>query len=113
MARLCIRIAPNDHPTDSTLTPMRTQEGDVVCLVDDSHVFSVAEMNNGQYKILDVPGVTQEELVHLVQHEEDGEGKITKRRTQALDTALLKNPTWRDRTSASKADVALLTKVKA
>lgn len=28
MARLCIRITKNDHPTDSSLTPLRTNEGD-------------------------------------------------------------------------------------
>jgi hypothetical protein len=30
MARLCIRIAPNDHPTDASLTPLRTRPGDIV-----------------------------------------------------------------------------------
>ena len=30
MARLVIRLLPNAHPTDPALTPLRTQEGDVV-----------------------------------------------------------------------------------
>ena len=47
MARLCVRILANDHPTDPALTPMRTNLGDVVCIQDDGHVFSHAELNNG------------------------------------------------------------------
>ena len=87
MARLCIRIAPNEHPTDASLNALRTHEGDVVCLVDDTHVFSHAELNNGQYRIIDVPGVPQENLVHLVRHEEGLQGQMTKRRMVKIDLA--------------------------
>lgn len=111
MATLCIRITPNDHPTDPSLTPLRTNEGDVVCLVDDDHVFSVAELNCGQYKMLDVPGVPQEELVHLVAHVEDAEGKMVKRRSVGIDKAVLKGA-WKDKTSATKAEITANTKVK-
>lgn len=113
MARLCIRITNNDHPTDPSLTPRRTNEGDVVCLVDDSHVFSFAELNNGHYRILDVPGVPQEDLGHLVTHAEDAQGRMTKRRTQNLDPIALKNPTWSGRTSATKGQLATITRTKA
>ena len=112
MARLCIRITNIDHPTVPALTPLRTNEGDVVCLVDDDHVFSVAELTNGHYRILDLPGVPQEELVHLVQHEEDVEGKMTKRRTQGLDPVALKTGILAGKTSTTKAELALVTKVK-
>ena len=111
MARLCIRIQPNEHPTDPSLTPLRTNEGDVVCIVDDSHAFSYAEMNSGQYKILDVPGVTQEELGHLMAHVEDADGKMVKRRTVEIDTALLKGA-WKDKTTATKVEIDANTKVK-
>lgn len=111
MARLCIRIAPNDHPTDPTLTPLRTQEGDVVCLVDDSHVFSHAELNNGQYRIIDLPGVPQEDLLHLVTPVDDGDGKMLKRRAVELDTTVLKS-TWTGKNTATKAELDAITKAK-
>lgn len=112
MARLVIRILPNDHPTDPSLTPLRTHEGDVVELVDDGHVFSQAELTNGHYRILDLPGVPQEELVHLKAHVEDAQGRMTKRRNQSLDLTVLKMPAWRDRTTATKAEIAVLTRNK-
>ena len=112
MARLVIRILPNDHPTDPALTPLRTQEGDVVELVDDGHVFSQAELTNGQYRILDVPGVPQDELVHLKAHVEDAQGRMTKRRAQQLDLTVLRTPAWRDKTVATKAEIATLTRTK-
>ena len=111
MARLVIRILPNAHPTDPSLTPLRTQEGDVVCLVDDGHVFSFAELNNGHYKILDVPGVPQEELVHLVAAVEDGEGKMIKRRAVELDKAVLEGAR-KNKTTATKSEIAANIKVK-
>ena len=112
MARLCIRLTNNDHPTDPTLTPLRTNEGDVVCLVDDGHVFSFAELNNGHYKIMDVPDATQEDLVHLVASVEDADGTMVKRRNLEIDTALLKGA-WKNKTSATKAELDANTKVKA
>jgi hypothetical protein len=112
MARLCIRLTPNDHPTDPSLTPMRTGEGDVVQLVDDGHVFSQAEQTCGHYRFLNLDGVPQEELVHLVTAKEDAEGKMVARRTQNLDLTVLKTPAWRDRTSASKDEIATLTRTK-
>jgi hypothetical protein len=112
MARLCIRITPNDHPTDPSLTPLRTGEGDVVQLVDDGHVFSQGELNCGHYRILDLPGVPQEELLHLVTHAEDAEGRMTKRRTQQLNPALLKAGLWIGRTNATTAQLAGITRTK-
>lgn len=112
MARLCLRMTPNDHPTDPTLTPLRTGEGDVVQLVDDGHVFSQAELTCGHYRILDLPGVPQEELLHLVTAEEDLEGKMLKRRTQHLDPVALKSAPWTGRTSTTKAQLATITRTK-
>lgn len=89
MCRLCVRIAPNNHPTDSKLDAMRTQLGDVVCIVDDDHVFSYAELNCGHYRIVDVPGVTQEDLTHLCEHVEDKVGNMIRRRAKALDVAAI------------------------
>jgi len=80
MARLCVRITKNDHPTDPSLTPLRTNEGDVVCVMGDEHVFSHAEMNNGHYKIVEMPGVPPEDVIRLMAHEEDADGKMVKRR---------------------------------
>jgi hypothetical protein len=111
MARLCIRIMNNDHPTDPTLTPLRTNEGDVVCLVDDTHVFSFAELNCGHYKIVDLPGVPQEDLVHLIASVEDANGNMTKRRAVGLDKAILKGA-WKNKASVTKAELDAVTKVK-
>lgn len=60
MTRLCIRAVAND--TDS---PLRTQPGDVICMVEDDHVFNAAEM--ALYRIIDLPGVPQEKLVYLME----------------------------------------------
>ena len=110
MARLCVRVKNNDHPTDPTLTPLRTNEGDVVCLVDDDHVFSFAELNNGQYRIIDIPGVPQEDLLHLVASSKDAEGRTIKRRTKTLDPLVLKGPIWTGKNSATKAELDVITK---
>ena len=63
MTRLCIRVQenPGGDPTG------RTQPGDVVCMVDDDHKFNYAEMNNGHYRIIDLPGVPQEKLAYLLE----------------------------------------------
>ena len=67
MARLCVRVTPNE-----TKSTMRAQPGDVVCVVEDDHKFSFAELNCGHYKIVEVPGVPAADLVHLTEHETDG-----------------------------------------
>lgn len=105
MARLCVRVAPNEN-SDKTLNALRTHEGDVVCIVDDNHQFSFCELNNGQYKIIDVPGVPQEELIYLCEHVEDVEGKMTARRVVKLDEKAL------GKASMTKAEIAAITKVK-
>lgn len=112
MARLCIRITNNDHPTDPSLTPLRTNEGDVVCLVDDGHVFSAAELVCGHYRIVDLPGVRQEDLLDLVEHAEDAEGKMVKRRVKNLDKDVLKSPVWINKATATKAELDGLKKAK-
>jgi hypothetical protein len=74
-------------------------------------VFSHAELNCGHYKILDVPGVTQEELVHLVASVEDAKGKMVKRRNVQIDKSVLEGA-WKDKTTATKAEITANTKVK-
>lgn len=112
MARLCVRILDNVNPSEPSLNALRTQKGDVVCIVADDHVFSQAELTCGHYRILDLPGVTEEELIHLVESRTDADGHMTARRTQHLDLAVLKSPAWRDRPSAAKAELAILTRTK-
>ena len=85
MARLVIRIKPNDHPTDPSLTPLRTNVGDVVELVDDPHQFSKIELTCGHYRFLDVPGVSQDRFMHLKDHVNDAEGTMIQRRRLFLD----------------------------
>lgn len=66
MARLIVRITNNPNNSDPSLTPLRTQRGDVVQIVPDNHIFSEAEMFCGHYKIIDMPGVAAEDLRYLV-----------------------------------------------
>lgn len=106
MARLCIRIAPNSHPTDKSLDALRTQPGDVVEIREDGHEWSKAELNCGQYKFVDVPGVPESEFTYLKEHVEDADGNMVARRKVKLDEKKL------DKTAMSKADVVAMTKVK-
>lgn len=109
MAKLCVRIKPNDHPTDATLTPLRTQPGDVVCIMGDSHIFSEAERNCGHYRFINVSGIGEDELANLVQTVNDSDGMIIKRRGFRLDPAILNNVTWSGKTTATKTEIGLIT----
>ena len=115
-AILCIRILPNDHPTDPTLTPMRTKLGDVVEIVDGSHVFSAGERNCGQYRFINITDATPEQLVALVEpmiDPLDPEGvKIIARRKRSFDISVLSGTTWKAKTSATKSQIDLITSVK-
>jgi len=91
MARLCVRIADNAHPTDPKLTPLRTQPGNVICVVDDKHEFSKAELTNGQYMIVDVPGVPESDLAYLCEPAFDKSGVMIAKRAQSLDIATLQS----------------------
>lgn len=105
MARVCIRIKANDHPTDAALTPLRTRLGDIVWIAEDGHVFSAAERNCGQYRFVDVPGVSQAALVDLMESENDAEGRMVKRRKWTLDSAVLSGVVWAGRTTATEAQI--------
>lgn len=85
MARLCIRVAPNNHPDDPKLDAFRTQIGDVVCVVGDRHIFSKGEMACGQYKFVDVPGVPAEELAYLSWPALDQSDQMVRRTSYNLD----------------------------
>ncbi len=114
MAILCIRIAPNDHPTDSVKDYGRTKPGDVVCIVNDGHQFSEGERKCGQYRFIAVPGVSDGELAHFVElgreskaadaHPDD-RGWFTHRRARGLNMAVLNSPQWRNRTEATQAEL--------
>lgn len=112
MARLCVRIVPNPNPSDPAMDDLRTQEGDVVFIVDDSHVFSHAELNCGHYRIIDVPGIPQEDLIHLMDSEYEADGKMKNRRIDELDKAILKSPEWIGKRNATKAEIAAIKKKK-
>lgn len=84
MARLVVRIQDKYAPGDKN-TVFGTNPGDVVCIVDDDHQFSYCELNNGHYRIIDVPGVPQEKLIYLCDHLEDKEGQMIQRRIRAVD----------------------------
>jgi hypothetical protein len=108
MARLCIRIAPNDHPTDPSQNALRTRPGDVVEIGEDGHVWE-GETAGGQYRFIDVPGVSRESLLNLMSPVRDGAGRMTRRFTATLDISVLNNVTWIGRTSATKAQVDAIT----
>jgi len=105
MARLCIRVKPNDHPTNSALTPLRTRLGDVVCVMEDSHIFSPAERNNGHYRFIQVTDATPAELTYLIDSVFDATGTMTKRRERTLNAVALVGGSWAGRTTATKAEI--------
>ena len=112
MARLCIRVRPNPNTTDPSLDVLRTQEGDVVCIASDDHVFSRGERACGQCRFIDVPDATESELEHLVKSIVDARGQIVQRRELGLLMSALEDGTWKGRTSATKAQVDLITVTK-
>ena len=113
MARLCIRILPNLNTTEPKLDVMRTQAGDVVCVVDDGHQFSFGELNCGQYRFIDVPGVSQAELINLVESVFDvDEATMLRVRKVTLPIAILSAGVWKNRTTATKAQIDSITTVK-
>jgi hypothetical protein len=114
MARLCIRVKANLHPTDSTLNAKRTQAGDVVCVVEDGHVFSAGELNCGHYRIIDVPGVSQADMISLIESVFDTDGAtMLKRRKWEIPITILNNATWVGRTTATKAQIDAVVVLKA
>ena len=113
MARLCIRIQDNFNPSDPSLNAMRTQLGDVVCVEDDGHVFSAAERNCGQYRFIDVPGVSQEMFNDIVAAKQDAQGNMVARRIKGLDSLVLKSGAWAGKVTATKAQIDLITVTKA
>ncbi len=112
MAILCIRVAKNNHPTDKSFDLMRTQVGDIVCIVEDGHAFSSGELNCGQYRFIDVPGVPQADLIHLIDHVEDAEGRVIQLRAKSIDVAALNSAPWKTKTTATKTQIAAITVAK-
>ena len=128
MARLCIRIAPNDHPTDPAKTPLRTRPGDVVEICEDSHNWRPGELNSGQYRFIDVPGpvavydasgqIIQDNWTYLKESVLMGEvfpefigreQEMYRRRRVYLDPAALSAGPWRTRTSATRNQINAIT----
>lgn len=117
MARLCIRIAPNDHPTDPTKTPLRTRPGDVVEIREDDHNWRPGEVLSGQYRFVDVPGPASawtylkdavllgEVLPEFIGREQE----LYRRRRVSLDPVALRSGAWRTRTIATRAQIAAIT----
>lgn len=112
MARLCIRVLPNNHPTDPSMDLFRTQLGDVVCVVEDSHVFSFGELNCGQYRFIQVSGVTQADMIYLIESIYDAQEKLVRLRKVGFDAAVLSSGPWRNRTTVTKAQIDSITVVR-
>ena len=122
MARLCIRIAPNDHPTDPSKTPLRTRPGDVVEIREDGWVWRPGELDSGQYKFVDVPGVPEADLVYLMESVRSGDvfpelpdlaERMLRRRRVTLDIAALRSGAWRTRTSATRNQIETIVVTRA
>lgn len=90
MVVACIQVAPNNHPTDPTLDPMRFQVGDVVSVVEDGHVFSEAEKNCGSYRFVTVTGAAANDLDPLVAERMEDD-IVLARRNLTLDSMALEN----------------------
>lgn len=111
MAKLCIRILPNPNTTDPTLDVLRTQEGDVVWVAEDDHVFSLGELNCGQYRFIDVPGI-QADLIYLMEPVVDADEQMIARRKLTLDSSALKTAFWSEKTTATKNELDSITLTK-
>lgn len=110
MARLCIRVAANLHPTDSRLNALRTQLGDVVEIMEDGHIWSRVERACGQYRFLDVPGVSAVALSSLVAPKVDAATQtLLARRLNTLDITALRSAVWASRTEATKTQIDAIT----
>ena len=89
MARLCVQLTANNHPTNSALNPFRTHTGDVVCVAEDGHVWSPAELKCGQYQFVDVVGVPASTYDNLVASTLDVNGFVTAIRANTLTLATI------------------------
>lgn len=111
MAKLCIRVTPNPNTTDPKLDSLRTQEGDVVWVAEDDHVFSFGELNCGQYKFVDIPG-KQEDFIYLMEPVVDIDETMIAIRKLSLDSSALKTVFWSDKTAATKTELDSITITK-
>ena len=109
MARLCIRVSTNQHPTDSTLNPFRSQLGDVVVIQPDGWVFSPAELNCGQYRVVDVAGVAPSVFHSLLNSVFDAGGIMTARRAFRIEPTIINNAVWKVKFTATKTQIDLVT----
>jgi len=113
MARLCIRILPNPNTADPSLDVMRTQPGDVVAVAEDGHQFSFGELNCGQYRFIDVPGIPQADMINLIESVFDvDEATMLRVRKVTLPIAELSAGVWKNRTTATKAQIDSIATVK-
>jgi len=112
MARLVVRTQPNPGKTPEQ-SLLRTQEGDVVDIVNDGVEIRPGTLNSGHYRIIDLPGIPQEALVHLKAAVFDTEGGLVRRRAKTLDIDALRSPEWAGRSEMTLAEVATLTKMRA
>ena len=112
MAILCIRILANNNPTDPSKDIFRTQEGDIVCVTDNAHVFSFGELNCGQYRFIRITDGTEADMSFLLDSVFDASGNMTRVRKLGLDAVVLSGGVWKSRTTATKAQLSLVTVVK-
>ncbi len=106
MARLCIRKLAK--PVVSTLS---SQAGDVICVVEDGHEFTTAELTNGHYRIIDVAGVSASEFANLIASSFNANGTLFRLRAVGLNVTTL-NTTWANKTTATKAEITAITVTK-
>lgn len=113
MCRLCIRITPNPNLSEPALDVMRTQAGDVVAVTEDGHVFSFGELNCGQYRFINVPGEPQAALINLIESVfAADESTMTRVRKVTLPISVLSTGVWKNRTTATKAQIDSITTVR-
>ncbi len=101
MAKLCIRERGN--------TVGRSQPGDVISVVRPAHVFSFAEQNCGQYRIIDVPDGSQDALSPFLAPKIDVNGDHIGFRAQGISFAILNVAIGGSGTSATLAQITAAT----
>lgn len=94
--------------------------GDVICVVDDKHVFSDLERKSPKWRILDIPDINKEDMYALIMPERDPNTTnkaLVRKRNASLDLAALpidvKDWLTDNRVGREETKILVLTKEQA
>lgn len=125
MMQLLVRVVSKVDPKDPVKDAQLTKAGDVIVYKQDGEEWGIQELKNPDWRIIQVPGMTEEEAIALTSPELppnlDREYPLLQRRAMKLDLAQLdalaagkilatKDPKKIDPKRAEHVAVAILTK---